>query len=759
MPAAINILFGALFTVAVCTAAGRILLRWAGVSLHRVEENALAFVTGAAPLSLIVFLLAALHVARKGVFLAVGLAIIAAAVYFERRHSSRPAFPPLPRFWKWLFVAIFSLFTVLYFFNTMAPEFSPDGVSYHLQFVSQYLRAHGLVRIPMNMYAHLSQGIEMLFLFAFAFGRHSSAALVHYAFLLALTFAILSYGRRVGHPVAGIAAALFVYLSPVVGIDGTTAYIDVAAAAIVFTTFYLLQIWDRERGIALLAIVGLVSGFAFAAKYTAFLAVPYAVGYVLWRERRLKPAAVVAVCSVVLIAPWVIKNILWVANPLSPLLNAWFPNPYVHISMEQSWSQYLRSYDLASRWSIPMELTMGGGKISGLIGPLFLLIPLAFLALRTSIGRRVLFPAVLFALPYFGNIGARFFIPPLPFFAFALAYALSDQRLLLGGMVLFHALTCWPGFMQLYCGQYAWKLNAVVPWKAALRIQSEDVWLSRKQPDYRLARLFEQNIPPGKILYTTNGMPEAYTTREIWVGFQSACGEVLNEIFYAATQADFQPVFVQSFNFPPQLLKKVRVIQTAPPLTDEQWSITEFRIDNGGQELPRQPEWRLTAHPNPWEVQLAFDNSPVTRWRTWQRREPGMYVEVDFGKPQTVDRVRLDCGAECARDKLRLEGMDASGRWITLANSAKTSQQPTPGFMGKGAMREFKARGVDYIFLRDSDFGAPEVLENPEAWGLTPAGRVEGGGLYRIDAGSPILVPAGQSSPEKESRAPLLSRG
>jgi len=445
-----------------------------------------------------------------------------------------------------------------------------------------------------------------------------------------------------------------------------------------------------------------------------------------------------------------------VANPVSPLLNAWFPNPYVHISFEQSWSQYLRTYDVSSRWSIPIQLTMDGGKVSGLIGPLFLLIPLAFLALRTSIGRRVLFPAILFTLPYFGNIGARFFIPPLPFFAFALAYALSDQRLLLGGMVLFHAVTCWPGFMPLYCGIYAWKLNAVVPWKAALRIQPEDVWLSRKQPDYRLARMFEKNIPPGKVLYTNNGMPEAYTTREIWIGFQSARGEVLNDILYGAWQPDFQPGYQQSFSFPAQSLRKVRVVQTAAAVTEEQWSITEFRIDNGGQERQRRPEWQLTAHPNPWDVQLAFDNSPVTRWRTWQRLEPGMYVEVDFGKPQTIDRVRLDCGAECTVDKLRLEGMDASGRWITLANSAKTSQQPTPGFMGKGAMREFKARGVDYIFLRDSDFGGPEVLENPESWGLTPAGRIDGGQLYRIDAGLPLLEPGGADSSQKESRAPVL---
>src|ERR1019366_2499528 len=146
-------------------------------------------------------------------------------------------------------------FTVLYFFSAMAPEFSPDGTSYHLSFVAQYARARGFVRIPANIYAQLSQGIELLYLAAFTFGRHSAAALVHYAFLLALTLAGVNYGRRTGYPAAGLAAALLVYATPVVGIDGTTAYIDVAVACILFALFYLLQLWDQHRHTGLLALI------------------------------------------------------------------------------------------------------------------------------------------------------------------------------------------------------------------------------------------------------------------------------------------------------------------------------------------------------------------------------------------------------------------------------------------------------------------------------------------------------------------------
>jgi len=340
MPQAVYILFGAAFTVAVSMALGRMLLRALSIRLYRQEEHALAFVVGAACLSLLTFVLCALGVARKGVFLVAGLAILATAVWRRAHVSSGKSLPPLPSFWKWLFRSIFAVFFVLYFFNAMAPEMSPDGVAYHLGLVSRYLRAHGFERITTNLYANLSQGVEMLFLFAFAFGRHSAAALTHFAFLLALTSAILCYARRFGFPVAGVCGSLLVFVSPVAGIDGVSAYNDIATAAIIFTVFYLGQIWaSDESNRTLLAPLGLVAGFGYAAKYTAFLALPYALAIVGWKSIRrgapvLKPLLLVAGCAAIMIAPWMIKNAVWLRNPVSPFFNDVFANPYIHVSFE-----------------------------------------------------------------------------------------------------------------------------------------------------------------------------------------------------------------------------------------------------------------------------------------------------------------------------------------------------------------------------------------------------------------------------------------
>ena len=184
------ILFGAAFTCAVSLALGGLLLRDA------CRDPGVRFVTGAAMLSLLVFLLCSAGLAYPLVFLRSALSAVAAAAAPIARASR-----PLRRAAMELVADPSSrAYFVLYLANAMAPEASPDGAGYHLGLVARYLREHGFVRITDNFYAAMPGGVEMLFLFAFAFGRHSAAALVHFTFLLALVWQIFSYARRARIP-------------------------------------------------------------------------------------------------------------------------------------------------------------------------------------------------------------------------------------------------------------------------------------------------------------------------------------------------------------------------------------------------------------------------------------------------------------------------------------------------------------------------------------------------------------------------------
>jgi hypothetical protein len=625
-------------------------------------------------------------------------------------------------------------YAVLYFVNALAPEISPDGSTYHLGLVARYLREHGFHRITTNMYASLSQGLEMLFLFAFTFGRHSGAALVHFAYLIALGAAIVLYARRLGLLSAGVCAALFVFLSPVVGIDGTSAYVDVAAACIVFAVFYLLEIWDRERAPGLLVAIGLLAGFAYAVKYTAAIAVPYAAAYVAWRSWRkglVRPVLIVCLCALAVMLPWMAKNWIWVENPFSPFLNAVFPNPYIQAGFEKEYAYDLRHDDAIKTWrEMPWAVTVDG-RVSGLLGPLFLLAPVGLLALTRREGRRLWLAAIVFGALWFFNIAARFLIPALPFVALAMALVFTRWKPLAVALVIAHVVISWPAVTPLYAQRYAWRLRGF-PLRAALRKVPEDSFLDANLGNYRMARLIERTVPPDATIFAWSQVAEAYTRRNILVSYQSASNQVLADVLRTPLEPTFAPDWMLEFRIPATAARRIRVVQTASSPTDK-WSVSELRVFRGEGELPRAPTWRLHAEPNPWEVQLAFDNTPVTRWRSWRSIRGGEFVQVDFGRRETFDRVLVECARDQYKIRLKLEGADEDGVWKTLAAAPVESVRDPIPQLRRMATEELRLRGVGYIVVYRYDFGREDFRSRSDYWGITAVGIQGDDTLYKIE--------------------------
>ncbi|MCU1238978.1 MAG: hypothetical protein JWP63_6945 [Candidatus Solibacter sp.] len=670
-------------------------------------------------LSFIVFLLCSAGIAYPAAFFAIG----AAAVATTAIASGRPKFGR-PRWSWWLFP--FAAYFVFYLANAMAPEVSPDGAGYHLGLVARYLREHGFVAIRDNFYAAMPGGVEMLFLFAFPFGGHSAAAMVHFTFLIALAWQVYSYARRAGFPVAGASAALLVFASPAMGIDGTSAYNDVALAAIAFTLFYLLQIWDAERSSRVLAAAGLVAGFAFASKYTAWPAVVYAVGFVAIKNR--KAAVAVGGFAALMIAPWLLKNWIVLQNPVAPFFNRQFPNPYVSAAFEDTYRRLMAMYHLKSRWQIPMEVTTRG-TVSGLLGPVFLLSPLALLSLRRREGRQLLLAALVFGLNYFSNIATRFLLPPLPFVALAMTLGVSALPQLAIALAVIHAVISWPTLVPRYAERDVWRITKF-PWKEALRIKPEEPYLEARLFGYGVDRMIERNTPAGATVFTFTPIPEAYTSRKIRVEYQATPNQIAGKILWTATQPEFAPTLRLRFGFSRRKLRGVRVVQTATG-TDF-WSVHELRILASERELPRAPEWRLTAHPYPWGVQDAFDNSLATFWIASDTLKPGQFVAVDFRGEQTADAVVIETSPNQPGARLRLEGLNERGQWESLAGTPVASDAPRPLGLRRAVIAELKRRGIDYLLVFDRDEGADDLRLNAEIWGVRPVGEDRGARLYQL---------------------------
>lgn len=729
-------LAGAVFTTAACLSAGFLLLDRLHLNtfLRRPERAPLAFLLGASAVHLWIFCTLAAQAAYWPVILLPLAAAIALAL--QRGHFRPRGFDlaPLSRPLRFLAAPIALAFLLFYFVTAWAPEHSPDGASYHLGILARQLRAHGFERITTNFYGMLSQGVELVFLPAFLIGKHSAAALTHLSFAIALAAAIFAFGRRLGKPWAGAAAALFTFLSPVFGLTASIAYVDAATAAIVFAAFYWIYLWDQERTVhplahRLLIPAGLMAGYAYAAKYTAFTIAVFVLALVAVRARRIKPLLLTAACALLMAAPWVLRNTILYRNPAAPLGTWLFRNPYTHVLFEQEYSAFLRKYQVEDKRTLLRDVTIGGQRTQGLIGPLFLLLPLGLLALRRREGRLLWIAALLTLSTYPANIGTRFLIPSLPFLSLLIALPLAQAPALLGTLLLGHALLSWPSLLPRYADPYAWRLDTF-PWKAARRLTPPDEYLASVMPAYTTARMLDQNVPPGEAVLAMSGVPDSYTQREVRVSFQSASNEVLADILHMGWLIGNQPIRAHIFRFPPLTARRVRIHQTAAAPFPQQWNVHELRLLSNAAELPRQPEWRLRAWPNPWDVQLAFDNTGATRWRSWETAAPGMYLEIDLGRDQTLDQIRVETSSDSPAVTLQPEVFE-NGAWRPLAAQLESIDVYPNANARRMATYELHQRGVHYVLLHDTDFGAEDIRDDPEAWGLEEVAHGGGARLYK----------------------------
>jgi Dolichyl-phosphate-mannose-protein mannosyltransferase len=730
MPEVASILFGAGFTVAVSVALGSLLLGWLRVRLYRTEAALIEFIAGSAVLSLAVTLLCLAHQARKGGILVGGIAAIVVAIWRARRAAeSRRTLPAIRLDWLVLFSVVFSAFGIYYFFNAMAPEVSPDGSGYHLGNVARTLRHHGFDWNFHSMYAYLSQGAEMLFLVAFAFGRHSAAALVHFAFLCTLPLLMVCYGRRFGFPKAALFAALLVFASPVIAKDGVSAYNDLVVVTLIYAVFYLLQVWDEEQSDNLLILIGLLSGFAYGVKYTAALTLPFAIGWLAWRRSlNLRALARIAVPAALIIAPWVLRNWIWVGNPVAPFLNAWFPNPYYHAGMERIYVDLLAHYlGIKHWWQIPLELTLRGELVSGTFSVVFLMLPLSLIALRTPAGRRLLLTAVIFAVPAWFNIGARFLIPSAPFAALALGLALETVPAALPVLGLFTVLTSWPTVVSAYSDPANWRINTY-PKEAALRRVTTESYLSKNLQDYELKQILESSTRPDERIFSFAGRPDAYIDRDIWVSYESTLGNLVQDILW--TPQEHFPRRRARFRFLPLQVRGVRVVNNASD--PNFWSVAEMRVFFQGKELPRDASWRIRAWPNTWEAPLAFDNSYATRWSTWQAMSPHARIEIIFPTARQVDEVALEL-QPAKEAKLQVDVLIESGRWIPMTDTVEYVKQDPPPGVRQAASREIKALGFRYLLVNSDDLVYEDFKKYFKFWGITELAQVHGTHFYRID--------------------------
>ncbi len=706
------ILFGAFFSLSLAWMLGRI-------CLHRLPApRTITLAAGAVVESVIVFLLLLAGIANWIAFLLLGAVCLAIVIWLRPGAPSLadPSNAPADRVSLYLAGSILAVYCLLYLVNALAPELEPDAIAYHLGLTSEYVRLGGFPN-RIGFYEMLPQGLEMLFVPAFAFGRHSAARLVHCAFLLASVPLLWRIARRLGlSDNIALAASVLYFCAPVAGISGTSAYTDAGGVFFALAAFYLLLVWRDTQDARYLLPAGLTAGFCYAIKFPGVMTVVLAVAFLLLTARRRafwRPLLLLTVPALAMAAPWVLRDLLLTGNPVAPLFNRWFPNPYFRLSMERELAATLSSFHGLPPWRVIYEL-LTGGSFQGNLGPAFVLFPLALLSLRSRAGRLCCLAAACLALPWFWNTGARFLMPALPFLALALLMPLP--RPVLWAAVVFQAVLCWPQIVGLYHPVYTWRLQRI-PWRAALRVQSEPDYLSGLINEYPVACMIENYTRPGDRIFSLIAVGRAYTDRETLEYWHSAQAEALADTLRQGLVPN-DSLFDVRTDWPVRPISGIRI--RVPQSSPVEWQIHDILLYAGDYPIYASPQWQLRGWPNEPELPLAFDRNRATFWASWQPIRAGMYVEADFDRPQLLSGVLMTSVDPLFHVPFEFYTRE-NGHWRFITNQPALTAR-TLGDVRMSATHALLSAGFRYILAYTAGGGngplAADMAAHEAQWGL-----------------------------------------
>ena len=260
---------------------------------------------------------------------------------------------------------------------------------------------------------------------------------------------------------------------------------------------------------------------------------------------------------------------------------------------------------------VPWELAFGD-HLTGTFGPLLLALPIGLLAVRRRgdrfRGRLLWAAALLLALPWLTNTGARFLMPAAVLAAIALGMALP--RPAAWAAIALQAVLCWPHVLDAWETRYSFRLHEF-PLAAAVGAESEADYCKRRFEEYNVARMIQRVAPPGTRVLALLSVASAYLDREVAVTWQSAEADQLLDTLRLASLYSTSPAFDWKATWPERVVRTLRF--RMPAAYEGEWDISEAQLFSGEERLFNSPQWNIGGWPNRWEVPLAFDDNLATR--------------------------------------------------------------------------------------------------------------------------------------------------
>lgn len=268
--------------------------------------------------------------------------------------------PSVKSYFKIVIIILLSVFICCVILLSMVPPVSKDALTHHLVVPKLYLKHGGIYEIPDILFSYYPMNLELLYLIPLYFGNDIIPKFIHFSFALMTAGLIFFYLKKRINVLYALFGALFFLSIPVIIKLSITVYVDLGL--IFFSTaaiLYLCQWMESHFKIKHLLISAFWCGLALGTKYngliTLFLLTLF-VPFIYLRKAATsvdlndgrqtnhskldipssKPsiqlksmgcAIVFLIVSLVVFAPWMIKNIIWTNNPVYPLYDTHFNPP------------------------------------------------------------------------------------------------------------------------------------------------------------------------------------------------------------------------------------------------------------------------------------------------------------------------------------------------------------------------------------------------------------------------------------------------
>jgi hypothetical protein len=321
-----------------------------------------------------------------------------------RGHPSSSAVEKVSR-WLVLFLIVIAGMQAL------APPLKWDSLAYHLAMPQRYLEIGKIVHLSDNLFSGFPQLAEMMLTWSLALRSGSTAATLGWVIGVVATFGLGGFAaRKIGKEFRWIAPAIL--LSGASFSRGLSwAYVDLWVFLFGLATIIVLEEFTRTKKWGWVGFAAIYAGLAFSTKYTAGMILPIGVVYLFvvwiqslparpftksvsyeategdrpnafltwsrsWRSLVI-PILLFVTISLIVFAPWLIKNYALTGNPVYPFFLDGKDMDDLRLSFYQG-ERY--AWTIFDPLLLPFEGTImgieGGPKFNTSISPLFLaLIP------------------------------------------------------------------------------------------------------------------------------------------------------------------------------------------------------------------------------------------------------------------------------------------------------------------------------------------------------------------------------------------------